>query len=116
MWIARLALVAAGNAPGNLSLYIVGAIAALASVLAAYLAMRGTFRTADVQREAAFDAAVDKDRRDLRAEVEKLRGALDGIIAERDSYRELYAALRVGVRERGLDPDNLSAGGGHGGP
>lgn len=86
---------------------IAAVLAFLSAIIAALIAMRGTFRTADNQRETAFDQAVDRDRQQLREERDKLRTAFDAALAERDSYRERYVQLRLAVRNHGLDPDNL---------
>ncbi len=94
-------------AASNLSLYVVAGIAALSTVLAAVFAMRGTFRTADVAREQAFDAQVDKDRADLRTERDQLRVQVDTVRAERNAAREELARLRFKLIQKGLDPDNL---------
>ncbi len=91
----------------NVSLYIVGGIAALATVLAAVFAMKGTFRTAETAREAALDAAVDKDRQALRDERDQIRSRLDAVVHERDQAREQLARLRLALLKKGLDPDNL---------
>ncbi|UWP85864.1 hypothetical protein [Dactylosporangium fulvum] len=82
-------------------------IALLASVVAAFFAMRGTFRTAGVAREVEFDRQVDADRAALRAERDKLRADLEVMTADRDRYREMHAQLRLDVRAAGLNPDRL---------
>ncbi len=95
-------------ANSNLSLYVVGVIAAAATILAAVFAMRGTFKTADVAREAAFDAAVDKDRQHLRDDNERLRTLVETRTAERDLAREQLARLRLAVLTKlNRDPDTL---------
>jgi hypothetical protein len=91
---------------------IAAVLAFLSAIVAALIAMRGTFRTADTHRESAFDQAVDRDRQTLREERDQLLSRLDGVIADRDSYRERYVELRLAVRARGLDPDNLGGGDG----
>lgn len=119
MWLAVMSILAAPASAASWqdwSPIIVAALALLSAVGAAFLAMRGTFRTSDAQREAAFEAAVDKDRATLRDERDRIRAALDAAIAERDSYRERYAQLRIAVREKGFDPDNLSGGSGAAAP
>lgn len=104
MWLA-----AATPSPAwQLATTIGGAIVSLiAAVVVGWFSLRGSTRSTDSQRETAFDAQVDADRTQLRAKVEKLEAALDARTAERDDYRERYAALRVGVRNAGLDPDEL---------
>ncbi len=89
---------------------VAAVLAFLSAIVAALIAVKGTFRTADTHRESAFDQAVDRDRAQLREERDKLRVAFDAIVAERDSYRERYVQLRLAVRQNGLDPDNLSGG------
>ncbi len=111
MWPPLRALAATvaadAGATSNVSLYVVGGIAALATVLAAVFAMKGTFKTADVAREAALDAAVDKDRQALRDERDQLRTRLDTAVHERDLAREQLARLRLKVLKLGHDPDTL---------
>lgn len=112
MWLGLRALADAAAADAaatsNLPLYIAGGIAAAATVLAAFLAMRGTFKTADVAREAALDAAVDKDRQHLRDDNERLRALVETRTQERDDARERLARLRLAVLTKlNRDPDTL---------
>ncbi len=110
MWLAPDAALLAADAGGSsspVSLYVVGAIAALSTILAAWLAMRGTLRTADNAREVAFDAQVDADRAALRAQLDRALERCETHIAERDAIREKYVRLRVAFVKHGLDPDNL---------
>jgi hypothetical protein len=95
---------AAGAAPElPTSTILAGVIALVSAALAAWLGARGTLRTADVQREAAFDKRVDE-------RLSRLEARLEEMTADRDKYRELYAQLRLDVIEHGLDPDRLSQG------
>lgn len=89
---------------------VAAVLAFLSAIIAALIAMRGTFKTADTHRESAFDEAVDRDRQQIREERDKLRTAYDAMVADRDSYRERYVQLRVAVRNHGLDPDNVGGG------
>ncbi len=108
MWLAPHLLAADAATTSNASLYVVGGIAALATVLAAIFAMRGTFRTADVAREKALDDAVDRDRQALRDERDQLRTRIDVVISERDLAREQLARLRLAVLTKlNRDPDTL---------
>lgn len=112
VWLAPRALIdaiaAEAVATSNISLYIVGGVAALATVLAALLAMRGTFRTADVAREKALDDAVDRDRQAVRDERDRLLALCDTRTQERDQAREQLARLRLAVLTKlSRDPDTL---------
>ncbi len=115
MWAGLRALLgdtvaadAAAAGDSNLSLYIVGGIAALSTILAALFAMRGTFKTADVAREQALDAAVDKDRQTLRDDNERWRALCEVRTQERDDAREKLARLRLAVLTKlNRDPDTL---------
>jgi hypothetical protein len=112
------AVLAAEAATPNWLTIAVAVIGAVSAVGAALVAMKGTFRSADNTREIEFDKAVDADRAGLRAEVAALktenaalRADAEIKAADRDRYRELYAALRVAVRDLGKDPDKLVGGG-----
>ncbi len=95
-------------AASNLPLYIVAGIAALSTIAAAVFAMKGTFRTADVAREQAFDAQLDKDRTDLRVERDALLARCATLTSERDLAREQLARLRLAVLTKlNRDPDTL---------
>lgn len=97
MWLAA-------NTPSpvwQVATTIGGALLALVSaVLVAWFSLRGTTRTTDAARESAFEARVD-------ARLSQAEARLEEMTVERDRYRELYAQLRVGVRNAGLDPDEL---------
>jgi hypothetical protein len=87
-----------------------GAVAAAGLTLTsglftAWFAFRGSSRTTDAQREAAFDAATDADRASLRTERDELREQLRTAVTERDDYRERWVRLRLDVISAGLDPD-----------
>ncbi len=112
VWAAHIAADPTGSVWMSAGPIVAAVLAFLSAIVAALIAMRGTFKTADTHRESAFDQAVDRDRTQLREERDKLRTAFDAIVAERDSYRERYVQLRLAVRENGLDPDNLGGGGG----
>jgi hypothetical protein len=105
VWLAVGALIAADAAADQIptSTIVAGVIALASAALAAWLGARGTLRTADTQREVAFDKRVDDA---LAAGVERL----EVMTADRDRYRELYAQMRLDVREAGLDPDKLGKG------
>lgn len=110
MWLAgRSVAILAAEAPpsSNISLYVVGGIAAVSTVLAAVFAMRGTFKTAETAREAALDAAVDKDRQHLRDDNDRLRALAEARTNERDDAREKLARLRLAVLKLGHDPDQI---------
>lgn len=115
MWPATALL---AEAPAWQQYILPAALALLATLGAAFLALRGTFRTADTTREVEFDKQVDADRAALRAEIAslkdenaRLRVELETKTADRDRYRELHAQLRLDVFAAGLDPDRLGKGG-----
>jgi cell division protein FtsB len=89
------------------SAIVAGLLTLTSGLLTAWFAFRGTTRTTDAQREAAFDAAVDADRAALRAERDELARQLRSATTERDDYRERWARLRLDVIATGLDPDRL---------
>lgn len=102
MWLAAGIVMAADAPPAEfpIATIIAAGIALVSAVAAAWLGARGTLRTADTQREAAFDKRVDE--RLVKAETR-----LEEVLAERDRYRECYVELRLAVIGRGLDPDKL---------
>lgn len=112
MWLLTGLLADAAAGAAGWQQYILPAVIGLAaSVGAAFLALRGTFKTANTTRELEFDKQVDADRAALRAERDKLRADLEVMIADRDRYREMHAQLRLDVRAAGLNPDRLGKGG-----
>lgn len=102
----------AAAAPAWQQYVLPGAIALLATVGAAWIALKGTFRQASTTREVEFDKQVDADRAALRAERDKLRADLEIAVADRDRYREMHAQLRLDVFAAGLNPDRLGKGSG----
>ena len=89
------------------STIVAGVLTLVSGIFTAWFAFRGTSRNADVQREAAFDAALDADRASLRTERDELLRQLRTVMAERDDYRERWARLRLDIISTGLDPDGL---------
>jgi hypothetical protein len=96
------------------STLVAGVLTLVSGLFTAWFAFRGTSRSTDVQREAAFDAALDADRASLRSERESLRSERDELfrqlhvaMGERDDYRERWARLRLDIISTGLDPDGL---------
>lgn len=113
MWPAALLLIDAA-APAWQQYILPAVIALLGVVGAAWLALRGTFKTANTNREVEFDRQVDADRAALRAEIAslkdenaRLRVDLETKTADRDRYRELFVRLRISVIASGLNPDEL---------
>ncbi|MBM0203498.1 hypothetical protein JNW90_10515 [Micromonospora sp. STR1s_5] len=98
MWLAGLAAGAAGD---QLWPIVVAGLLAVASAgLTAYAGSRGAWRTADVQRETAFDKR--QDERNAHLEVRNVE-----LEAKAARYQELYVRLRVAVIMRGYNPDEL---------
>jgi hypothetical protein len=96
------------------STIVAGVLTLVSGLFTAWFAFRGTSRSADLEREAAFDAALDADRASLRSERESLRGERDELVrqlrvtmTERDDYRERWVRLRLDIISTGLDPDGL---------
>lgn len=119
MWLALLHLMEAEAVASSWQAWspiIVAVVALLSAVGAAFLAMKGTFRTSDTQRESAFEAAVDRDRQQLRDERDKLQSTVASLTTELFTCREKYARLRIAAITHGLDPDNLTGGGGASAP
>lgn len=104
MWLT-FGLIAAEASRNEIptSTIVAGVLALISAVSAAWLGARGTLRTADNQRETAFDQRVDE-------RLAKAEARLEEMTADRDRYREQYAQLRLDVREAGLDPDRLGRG------
>lgn len=88
-----------------------GALALLATVGAAWLALRGTFKTAAVTHEAEFDKLVHARVAKLEDQLVDAERRLETMTADRDRYRELHAQLRLDVIAAGLHPDRLGRGG-----
>ncbi|MGK5677530.1 hypothetical protein [Actinoplanes sp. URMC 104] len=94
-------------------------------IVVAVITLIGTFRTsgrtAQVQRDNELDQRADRQNERLMAELTRLTELVATREKERDiaieardrarehlhEYRELYAALRVRVRNAGLDPDTI---------
>lgn len=91
-----------------------GLLSLIALVVVAFIGLRGTIRATRTTERSEFDKTIMLDRQQLRDEVIRLTGALDSQRGELHRYRELYAALRVGVVAAGLDPDDLVRGHGDG--
>lgn len=107
----------------KLAIPIIGTIG---MVIVAAFTLIGTFRTsgkaAQVQRDNELDQRADRQNERLLAEVTRLTSLVEQREKERDmaveardhareqlnDYRERYAALRVQVRNAGLDPDNIA--------
>lgn len=90
------------------------ALAVFASLGAALLAMRGTFKTASINHETEFDKLVHARIAALEQVVADREARINALVEDRDRYREQYARLRVATLNAGLDPDQLSdRGGGH---
>lgn len=112
MWLLT-AFLAADAAPSGWQQYILPAVIGLAaSVGAAWLALRGTFRTASVTHEAEFDKLVHARIQALEKQVAEKDARIEVLTADRDRYRELHAQLRLDVIAEGLNPDRLGKGGG----
>lgn len=104
MWLAGISAGAAAAADQvPTSTYIAGLVALVSAALAAWLGARGTLRTADVQRETAFDRRQD----DRNVYLENRNQELD---AELTRYREMYVQLRLDVLAAGMNPDELGKG------
>lgn len=95
MWLAVQA--AAGADPTTI---VAGLLALASAVFVAVIGIRGTFKTADSARETAFDKRVDDA-------LERAQQRLEAMTTDRDKYRELYAELRMAVRAKGYDPDDI---------
>jgi hypothetical protein len=99
---------------GTIGMIIVGALTLIGT-------FRSSGRTAQVQRDNALDERADRQNERLTTEVTRLTGVLEMREKERDiaieardhareqlnDYRERYAALRIHVRNAGLDPDTI---------
>ncbi|GAA2378051.1 MULTISPECIES: hypothetical protein [Actinomycetes] len=111
MWpVARLIAEAAAPAWQQ---YILPALLALVGVVAAaWIALRGTFRTASVNHETEFDKLVHARIQTLEKQVAEKDARIEVLTADRDRYRELHAQLRLDVLAAGLNPDRLGKGGG----
>ncbi|MER5608325.1 hypothetical protein AB0F93_00015 [Micromonospora tulbaghiae] len=108
-YFTRLAAeAAAGDVPT--STIVAGGLALASAALAAWLGSRGTLRTAEVQREQNFDKRIDSRNEYLERRNAELETKVEEITADRNKYREMYVQLRIDVRARGLDPDNLTEG------
>ncbi len=105
MWLA-----AEAAAPGWQQYILPAALALLATVGAAWLALRGTFKTASVTHEAEFDKLVHARVQALEKQVAEKDTRIEVLTADRDRYRELHAQLRLDVIAAGLNPDQLGRG------
>ncbi len=111
--------------PGLVDTLAVPVIGAIGVITVAVITLVGTFRssgrTAQVQRDNELDARADRQNERLMAELVRVTTLLEIRERERDTavqardqarealgeYRERYAALRVRVRNAGLDPDTI---------
>ncbi|GAA2347017.1 hypothetical protein [Dactylosporangium salmoneum] len=104
-------LIAEAAAPAWQQYVLPAAIALLATVGAAWLALRGTFRTAQTTHETEFDKLVHARIQALEKQVDEKDARIEVLTADRDRYRELHAQLRLDVIAAGLNPDQLGKGG-----
>lgn len=112
MWLLTGFVAAeAASAAGWQQYLVPGALALLATVGAAWLALRGTFKTAAVNHEAEFDKLVHARVTRLEDQLVDAERRLETMTADRDRYRELHAQLRLDVFAAGLNPDRLGKGG-----
>jgi hypothetical protein len=102
----------AAAAPAWQQYVLPGAIALLATVGAAWIALRGTFKTAAVNHETEFDKLVHARVAKLEDQLVDAERRLETMTADRDRYRELHAQLRLDVIAAGLHPDRLGKGDG----
>lgn len=113
MWLLTGLFAAEAASASGLQQYILpAAIALLATVGAAFLALRGTFKTAAVNHETEFDKLVHARVAKLEDQLVDAERRLETMTADRDRYRELHAQLRLDVFAAGLNPDQLTKGGG----
>jgi hypothetical protein len=110
VWPGALLLIQAA-APAWQQYVLPAAIALLATVGAAWLALRGTFRTAQTAHETEFDKLVHARITALEKQVDEKDARIEVLTADRDRYRELHAQLRLDVIAAGLNPDQLGKGG-----
>jgi hypothetical protein len=90
---------------------VVGAALSLfALVGTALVSMRGSVRTSARTAETEFDRTMLTDRQQLREALAAAQVRIETEAGEKHRYRELYAALRVGVIAKGMDPDDLVRG------
>jgi hypothetical protein len=89
-----------------------GVIALVATVAAAWLALRGTFRQAQTNHEVEFDKLVHARIAALEKQVAEKDTRIEVVTGDRDRYREMYAQLRLDVLAAGLNPDRLGKGDG----
>ncbi|WDZ84003.1 hypothetical protein [Micromonospora cathayae] len=99
MWLGVQIVRAAGGDVSGLTV-AVAALAVVATVATALLGFRGTLRTVEVQREAAYGKRVDE----RLARLEERNLFLESELAR---YREMYTQLRLDVIAHGLDPDAM---------
>lgn len=109
MWPATV-LYAEASTPGWQQYILPAAIALLATVGAAWLALRGTFKTASVTHEAEFDKLVHARVQALEKQLGEKDARIEVLTGDRDRYRELHAQLRLDVIAAGLNPDQLGRG------
>jgi hypothetical protein len=106
-----LAAEAAAAAPSWQQYILPAALALFATVGAAWLALRGTFKTAAVTHEAEFDKLVHARIVKLEDQLVDAERRLETMTADRDRYREMHAQLRLDVIAAGQHPDRLGRGG-----
>ncbi|MGI5247759.1 hypothetical protein [Dactylosporangium sp. CA-139066] len=110
MWPGALLLIDAA-APAWQQYILPAALALVGVVGAAWLALRGTFKTASVNHETEFDKLVHARIQALEKQAAEKDARIEVLTADRDRYRELHAQLRLDVIAAGLNPDQLGKGG-----